>query len=48
MANGSLMRKKTAQVIADFHTGSRRINPVVKERQTWERAGAVLLYQFCL
>ncbi len=42
MADVSLVRERTALVMADFHTDSMGVNPVVKERQTFERAGEVL------
>ena len=43
MADVSLVREQTALLMADFHADSMGVNPVVKERQTFERAGEVLL-----
>ena len=42
MADVSLMRENTALVIVDFHTDSMGVSPVVKERQTFEKAREVL------
>ncbi len=40
MADVSLVRENTALVMADFHTNSIGVNPVVRE--TFERAGEAL------
>ena len=42
MALASLVREQAALVMADFHTGSMGVGPVVKERQSFEKAGEVL------
>ena len=42
MADVSLVREQTALLMADFYADSMGVNPVVKERQTLERAGEVL------
>src|ERR671928_17259 len=42
MAAITLDKSKTALLMADFSAGNMAQNPIVKERQTFERAGAVL------
>src|SRR4029453_10895064 len=42
MAEITLDKSKTALLMADFSAGNMAQNPIVKERQTFERAGAVL------
>ena len=42
MAELKLDKGKTALLMADFHTDSMGENPIVRERQTFERAKVVL------
>jgi len=42
MGDLELNRARTALLMADFHADSMGVNPVVKERHTFERAGEVL------
>jgi nicotinamidase-related amidase len=42
MAEITLDKSKTALLMADFSAGNMAQNPIVTERQTFERAGAVL------
>jgi len=42
MGDLELNRSRTALLMADFHADSMGVNPVVKERHTFERAGEVL------
>ena len=42
MAEITLDKSTTALLMADFSAGNMAQNPIVKERQTFERAGAVL------
>ena len=42
MAEITLDKRKTALLMADFSAGNMAQNPIVHERQTFERAGEVL------
>ena len=42
MAEITLNKSKTALLMADFSAGNMAQNPIVHERQTFERAGEVL------
>jgi hypothetical protein len=42
MAEITLDKSKTALLMADFSAGNMAQNPIVQERQTFERAGEVL------